>query len=283
MLSINSTPGSLLAQRSLLNISKALSQSLQRLATGHRINRGADDPAGLIVSEKLRAALADLEAESKSLQRADSVIATADGAIGEISGLLNRAESLTIANANTGGLSEEERRANQLEIDSILRAVDRISDSTEFNGSELLDGSATVSAAGDEITIDSVRTSAIGEVTIDGEDYTLADVKSGGALDTVDGDISGAQQAIAAARTDVSTLRGRLGAFSRNTIGTRLSTVSTSIENLAAAESVVRDTNFAREIANLARLEILFDAAVLTANAINANRTTVLSLLKRKP
>ena len=120
------------------------------------------------------------------------------------------------------------------------------------------------------------------KVTIDGEDYTLADVKSGGALDTVDGDISGAQQAIDAARTDVATLRGRLGAFSKNTIGTRLSTVSTSIENLAAAESVVRNTNFAREIANLARLEILFDAAVLTANAINVNRTTVLSLLKRK-
>ena len=282
MLTISSTPGSLFAQRSLLNISKALSQSLQRLATGYRINRGADDPAGLIMSEKLRAALADLEAESKSLQRADSVIATADGAIGEISGLLNRAESLTIANANTAGLSEEERRANQMEIDSILRAVDRISDSTEFNGSELLDGSATVSAAGDEITIDSVRTSTIGEVTIDGEDYTLADVKSGGALDTVDGDISGAQQAIDAARTDVATLRGRLGAFSRNTIGTRVRTVSTSIENLAAAESVVRDTNFAREIANLARLELLFDAAVLTVNAINANRTAVLWLLKRK-
>ncbi len=283
MLSINSTPGSLFAQRSLLNISKALSQSLQRLATGYRINRGADDPAGLIVSEKLRAALTDLEAESKSLQRADSVIATADAGISEISGLLNRAESLTIANANTAGLSEEERRANQLEIDSILRSVDRISDSTEFNGSELLDGSATVSAAGDEITIDSVRTSAIGEVTIDGEDYTLADVKSGGALDTVDGDISGAQQAIDAARTNVATLRGRLGAFSKHTIGTRVSTVSTSIENLAAAESVVRDTNFAHEIANLARLEILFDAAVLTVNAINANRTAVLWLLKKKP
>lgn len=282
MLSINSTAGSLFAQRSLLNISKALSQSLQRLATGYRINRGADDPAGLIASERLRAALTNLEAESKSLQRADSVIATADGAIGEISGLLNRAESLTIANANTAGLSEEERRANQMEIDSILRAVDRISDSTEFNGSELLDGSATVSAAGDEITIDSVRTSTIGEVTIDGEDYTLADVKSGGALDTVDGDISGAQQAIAAARTDVSTLRGRLGAFSKNTIGTRLTTVATSIENVAAAESVIRDTNFAREIANLARLELLFDAAVLTVNAINANRTSVLWLLKKK-
>lgn len=282
MLTISSTPGSLFAQRSLLNISKALSQSLQRLATGYRINRGADDPAGLIMSEKLRAALADLEAESKSLQRADSVIATADAGIGEISGLLNRAESLTITNANTAGLSEEERRANQMEIDSILRAVDRISDSTEFNGSELLDGSATVSAAGDEITIDSVRTSTIGEVTIDGEDYTLADVKSGGALDTLDGDISGAQQAIDAARTDVATLRGRLGAFSRNTIGTRVRTVSTSIENLAAAESVVRDTNFAREIANLARLELLFEAAVLTVNAINANRTAVLWLLKRK-
>ena len=126
-----------------------------------------------------------------------------------------------------------------------------------------------------------MRTSAIGEVTIDGEDYTLADVKSGGALGTVDGNISGAQQAIAAARTDVSTLRGRLGAFSKNTIGTRLSTVSTSIVNVAAAESVIRNTDFAHEIANLARLEILFDAAVLTVNAINTNRSAVLWLLKK--
>ena len=279
MNAINSTPSSLLAQRSLRNISLAMNKSLERLATAQRINRGSDDPAGLIVSEKLRAILAELEAESSSLERADNVVTTADAALGEVSDLLGRADALAVANANTAGTSKEERLANQMEIDSIMAEVDRIAGSTAFNGDDLLDGTAEVSATGTSITIDSVYTSDLGEVEIDDETYYLTNVKSGGALDTVNGDVAGAQEAIRAASSQVATLRGKLGAFSKNTIGSRLNTLAVSIENLTAAESLIRDTDYSQEGTNLDRLRILYDAATQAVKLTSTGAKTVLDLL----
>src|SRR5687767_9682481 len=132
---------SLLAQRyQRLNPMK-LAGSLQKLATGYRINRGADDPAGLIASEQLRGTLAALEAELRMLERTDHQAATADGALGEVSDMLVEARGLAVANANDAGLSDLEKQANQAQIDSILVSVDRVSRSTSFNGTKLLDGS----------------------------------------------------------------------------------------------------------------------------------------------
>ena len=110
------------------------------------------------------------------------MVTTADAALAEVSNLLIEAESLAIANANTGGLSDAERLANQMQIDSILSSVNRIAGSTTFAGQQLLDGSATVTAGGGSVTIDSVSTGNLGEVEIDGDTYSLADVATGGAL-----------------------------------------------------------------------------------------------------
>jgi len=279
MNSIFPTAASLTAQRSLWLVSRAMNSSLERLATGYRINRGADDPAGLITSENLRASLAALEAESRTLQRANAVVTTADAALAEVSNLLIEAESLAIANANTGGLSDAERLANQMQIDSILSSVNRIAGSTTFAGQPLLDGSATVTAGGGSVTIDSVSTGNLGEVEIDGDTYSLADVATGGALNTVDGDISGAQQAIRAASSQVATQRGELGAFSLYTIGARASSIAAGIENIAAAESVIRNTDYAVETANLARLRVLYDASAMAVMLTSRGSLSILSLL----
>ena len=134
MNTIQTNTPSLIAQRiNVLNKSKLFS-SLEKITTGRQINRGSDNPAGLISSENLNAVLAALEAESRSLQRTNSVATVADGALTEASNLLIEAKGLAVANANSAGLSDSERQANQAQIDSILASVGRISSTTAFNG-----------------------------------------------------------------------------------------------------------------------------------------------------
>lgn len=137
---INTNVSSLIAQRVLSNNNKSLTLSLERLSTGLRINRGKDDPAGLIASENLRSEKAAIGAAIKNAERADQVVNIAEGGLTEISGMLNELQGLITASANTAGLSEEEKAANQLKIDSILQTIDRVAGATSFQGTKLLNG-----------------------------------------------------------------------------------------------------------------------------------------------
>lgn len=137
---INTNVSSLVAQNTLGRNNKDLQQALGRLSTGLRINSGADDPAGLIASENLRR---DITAVNKSIQnseRAGQLIATADSALGQVSSLLNDIRGLVSEAANSGVLSDDQVAANQLQVDSSLEAIDRISQVTTFQGRKLLDG-----------------------------------------------------------------------------------------------------------------------------------------------
>ncbi len=138
---INTNVQSQLAQRILSQQNSTLNTSLTRLSTGLRINRGADDPAGLIASENLRAEKTAIGAAIANAERADQVINIAEGGLTEIGGLLNDLEGLVGQSANDAGLSAEEKDANQLQIDSILQTIDRIANSTSFQGTKLLNGS----------------------------------------------------------------------------------------------------------------------------------------------
>lgn len=260
--------------------SAAAAGSLERLSTGYRINRGADDPSGLIASENLRAALASLDAETRTIERADAVTNVADGALGQISELLGDAQARAVANANTAGVSDAERQANQLEIDSAIATADRIASTTRFNGTALLDGTATINAAGASLTIASAGSASIGEVTINGENYRLRDVRSGGALNTVNGNIEGAASALGAAIQSLVTERGRLGAFSANTLGAQARSNQVAVENTAAAESSIRDTDFARETAALARANALSNSNLAAAGLANTLPGAALRLVR---
>ena len=140
MARINTNVSSLIAQRILGQQNQSLQSSLERLSTGLRINRGKDDPAGLIASENLRAEKAAISAAIDNAERADQVINVAEGGLVEVSNLLTEVESLVDQTANDAGLSAEEKKANQLQIDSILQTIDRISNSTNFQGQKLLNG-----------------------------------------------------------------------------------------------------------------------------------------------
>ncbi len=141
MTRINTNVSSLIAQKNLGRSNDSLGLALTRLSTGLRINTGKDDPAGLIASEALRSDIISVERAITNSQRANQMIATADSALGQVSSLLNDIRGLVTEAANTGALSPEQIAANQLQIDSSLEAIDRISQITQFQGRRLLDGS----------------------------------------------------------------------------------------------------------------------------------------------
>ncbi len=148
MARINTNVPSLIAQANLAKANSGLEQRLERLATGLRITRGADDPAGLIVSERLRSEIRGIDQGIRNSERASSVIATSEGALAEVSELLNSVKALTVEAANTGAISPEEVAANQLQIDSAIESITRIANTTRFAGLRLLDGSLGYSLSG---------------------------------------------------------------------------------------------------------------------------------------
>lgn len=137
---INTNVSAMQAIRQLKNNQADLTQSLERLSSGLRINRGADDPAGLIASESLRAEMRGLTAAISNSERAINVISTADAALSEVSKMLLEIKGLINTSSNSGALSDDEIAANQLQVDSLLESINRVANSTQFNGKKLLNG-----------------------------------------------------------------------------------------------------------------------------------------------
>src|SRR6059058_1859932 len=137
---INTNISSLQAMHTLGRNQTDLNTRLQRLSSGLKINTGKDAPAGLIASETLRSEIAGINQAIDNSQRANNVISTAEGALSEVSSLLLEVQGLTNQAANTGALSPEEIKANQLQVDAILTSINRISNTTQFNGVKLLNG-----------------------------------------------------------------------------------------------------------------------------------------------
>ncbi|MEM9416361.1 MAG: flagellin [Planctomycetota bacterium] len=498
---INTNINSLIAQRVVGQQNANLSQSLQRLSTGYRINRGADDPAGLIASEVLRGEKASISAAIGNAERADQFVNVAEGGLNEINSLLVEVQSLVSQSANEAGLSQEEKEANQLQIDNILQTIDRIASTTSFQGSKLLNGSfdfqvtgqganvtdltvnnakvgdtnvavnalitqsaqhgglflsvgaasldlvsatssfsfelagtegsknfsfgsgatlasiatqinsfkdvtgvsavasgnyielkstefgsnefvslnvtnaggqaggVKLASAGDEaalnsaagtafsavatpirdegqdvagtingtkalgkgtslsinsetLSIDAVlnatgsqtlgtqsivtitgggakfnlgaevnlnnqvqlgiqnaSSSSLGTQTLDGTKYNLSDLAGGGSLNVIDGDLTNAQKIVNNAIKDVSVQRGRLGAFQKNVVGSSINSLNVALENISAAESTIRDTDFAKETSELTRSQVLAAAANNVLSIANAQPQSVLGLL----
>ncbi len=145
---INTNVSSLIAVNNLNQNNQSLQTSLERLSTGYRINSGADDPAGLIASNSLQAEQTATSTAINNAQQANNIIGTAEGALGEVSNLLVSLQGLVGDAANSGGLSQDELNADQLQVDSILSTVNRISNSTSFQGVKLLDGTFNYTTSG---------------------------------------------------------------------------------------------------------------------------------------
>jgi len=148
MARINTNVPSLLAQSRLGRTDRELNLRLERLSTGLRINRGRDDPAGLIISERIRSDIEGITQGIGNAERASSVTATTEAALAEVGELLNSIKSLLVEAANTGAVSEDERAANQLQIDSAIESITRISNTASFGSLRLLDGSRDFTTSG---------------------------------------------------------------------------------------------------------------------------------------
>jgi flagellin len=464
---INTNVSSLIAQNALSQNNQALSTSLQRLSTGLRINSGADDPAGLIASQDLQQEQTGIQTAISNAGRAGNVIGTAEGGLNEVSSLLTQLQGLVGQAANTGGLSSSEVAANQLQVDSILSTINRISQSTTFEGRQLLNGNlayTTSSVTATKVTniqvnsalvppggtaavavqvVSSGKTAAItytggtvtgntvtlqlggnagttqlsfasgttvtsiataingvkgttglsaqvsgtdlrinstqygsaqfvsvqalagtftglsntkatgtdANVTINGAaaevaglnvsyrnsnldvslniatgfdkpgsttfyvtggganfalgsqvteannasigisnvstgslgsstDGFLSSLGSGGANNLSSSNLSTAQNIVNDAVTQVSTLRGRLGAFQDYTIGSTVNNLGVAYENVSAAESAITDTNFAAETSNFTRAQILQQSATTVLSTANSQPQSILKLLQ---
>jgi len=159
MARINTNVPAVVAQRTLLQNQRALQTSLERLSSGLKINRGADDPAGLINSETIRAEIAGVDKAISNSQRAINIIATTEGALNETASLLIDIQGLIVEMANRGALSPEEIRANQLQIDSAIDSITRIANTATFAGRKLLDGSL-------DYTVSGVNTAAVATLAV---------------------------------------------------------------------------------------------------------------------
>jgi len=148
MARINTNISALTAQRNLNASYKSLNTTMEHLATGLRISRGKDDPAGLIVSERLRTEIAAANQAVANTQRAKLIVSTAEGALDEVASLLKDIQAKVVEAANEGAFSEDERRANQLQIDSAIDSITRIANTTSFAGRKLLDGSLQYDTSG---------------------------------------------------------------------------------------------------------------------------------------
>ncbi len=236
---INSNIPSLIAQSRLGRSNAELELRLERLSTGLRINRGADDPAGLIISERIRSDIKGIEQGIKNGERASTVIATTEAALAEVNDLLNSIRSLIVESANTGANSKEERDANQLQIDSAIDSISRISNTASFGQLKLLDGSRDYTTSG--ISANAIETASINKASfvgtgqLDVEVDVIASAQNGnlyfsGDIQPVSGQLASSVTLEVRGATGVSTIQF--------TSGQTLDQVVSGINSLTALTGV---------------------------------------------
>jgi flagellin len=275
---INTNVASMNAQRYLTNNTNGLSRTMEKLASGYRINRAGDDAAGLQVSEKLRAQIRGSQKALDNVQDGINMLNIADGAMQTITDAVQRMRELAVQAANDT-YSSAQRSAMQTEYDSLASGITQIGEAAQFNGISLLNGSAVASGINLQITANQGGNADdldIGSGLLDVNDITS----------TISvGDLSGhdtAQSAIASldsALDDINAARGRLGAFT-NRLEYTAQNLATNIENTSASESRVRNVDVALESANLARNQILQQAASSMLAQANQSPQIALSLLR---
>ena len=303
-LRINNNIESMNAHRSLLMNDRALSKSLERLASGQKVNRAADDPAALVISEHMRAQVSGMEQAIRNNEVAISLVQTAEGSMNEISSILVSLRQRAISAANVGASDQDMINANQAEVENGLQSIDRVVSSTQFGHYKLLDGTNAaktitnedgsistreglrfhVGPNADHMASTSIRdmsTNQLGRAQVaEGELPNKSNFMSLADIDVRNE--QGAQDALAIidqSLTEVATVRGELGAFQKHTLESNLTSLQVAAENMTAAESTIRDTDMAQELATFTRNQIMTQSATAQLAQANAMPQHVLRLL----
>lgn len=271
-LNVNTNVPSLNAQRHLSETTNSLNRSLERLSSGLRINSAADDAAGLAIADKLRA---DTRIASQAIRNANdgiSAISIGEKAIGRTGEILTRLGELS-SEAASGLVSDVQRSAIQDEFGALVSEIDRISNTTTFNGVNLLSAGTSVSL---QVGLDGSANSRISFTTIDGSASGIG--LSGLSVSTSEA----AQSALGAITTAIATVaqrRGTLGSI-ESRLNVAIDNLRVARENFSAAESRIRDTDVAEETANLTRTTILQQAGVAVLAQANQQPSLALTLLR---
>jgi flagellin len=253
------------AHRQLQSTSEKLSKAMERLSSGYRINRAADDAAGLAISEKMRGQIKGLGQAQRNLQDAVSMVQTAEGTLSTVHSMLQRVRELAVQ-YNNGTLSAQNKAALQSEVNQLASEIERLGTSAEFNGIKLLNSSQTISfqvGANDGETI-TVTTISLG-ATITAGVFSLSNGS----------DISQIDVAIDA----ISSQRAIFGAV-QNRFEHSLANIGIYQENLVAAESRIRDVDMAAETVEMTKNQILSQAGTAMLAQANQLPQNVLSLLR---
>jgi len=269
---VNSNISALNAQRQLINSGKSLDVSFQRLSSGFRINSAADDAAGLQISNRLTSQINGLNQGISNANDGISLAQTAEGAMEEITNALQRIRTLAIQSQN-GINSSGDRAALQKEVSALKTEINRIASTTQFGGVNLLDGkySSTFlvgANAGQTISVNISRTNGYGT---SGLSITPLSVSSTGLASAAITSVDAAIEAIDSKRADLGAIQNRFQSTIRN--------LSNIVENISSARSRIRDTDFAKETAELTRAQILQQAGTTILSQANQRPQAALSLL----
>ncbi len=281
-LRINSNPAAVNAFRNLTSTNVGLGKSLEKLSSGFRINRAADDAAGLVKSETLRAEISGNKAAIRNAQDGISFVQTAEGALNEVHSILQRMRELAVDAANTATTDGAPQDA---EFDELFAELAAIGSRTKFAGKTVFSdygatgasldfqigaNSGDVLSVADDLAIDFGATASVGfsDANLEGVDLTSAT-----------GDASAAIGVIDTAIANTSTVRSTLGA-TQNRLEHVVNNLSVAVENLTASESRIRDTDMAMEMANFTKHQILSQAGTAMLAQANAVPGNVLSLLR---
>jgi flagellin len=272
-LRINQNIAAMNAYRNLSVTDGQMSKSLEKLSSGFRINRAADDAAGLAISEGLRSQVGGLKTAVRNAQDGVSVVQTAEGALTEVHAILQRGRDQQVQAAN-GSNNADSLAAINSELNSLADEITAIGTRTNFNGVDLLSGSASLTFqvganTADTLTVDmsgvDLATAAAALTTAAGNNATAG---SAADIDLIDAQI-----------TQISTARADLGA-SQNRLEHTINSLSVAVENLSASESRIRDTDMAQEMVSFTRSQILSQAGTAMLAQANQAPQNVLQLLR---
>lgn len=276
-LRINTNTASLNAQRNLAGTKLKLDKSMERLSSGLRINRAGDDAAGLAISENLKAQVRGLKQATRNAQDGVSLVQVAEGGLNEISAILIRLRELSVQ-AASDTIGPIERQFLNVEYDQLVSEVDRIADSTEFNGTQLLSGTGSIL----DFQVGTRNDPNIDRLSFDASKADANAAALGVNLTSVS-DKASAQNSLTAidqAIVSVSAMRADFGAI-QNRLQSTISNLAVSIENMSAANSRIRDVDVAEETAELTKNNILQNAGISVLAQANQSSQSALTLLRQ--
>jgi flagellin len=275
-LRINTNVEAMNAYSNLNSTSSSLSKSLERLSSGLRINRAADDAAGLSISEGLKSQVAGFKVATQNAQDGISLLQTAEGSLNETTNLLQRVRDLAVQSANAGANDQASRDAIGKEVVQALAEIDRIASSTVYGSKNLLDGTQsagfTFHVGYNGATYNQINVSIGGQ--------SSAALKLSGIAAMITGtNAASALASIDAALTNVTGTRSQIGAF-QNRLTSTIANLGVAVENLSASQSRIRDTDMASEMTNFSKLQILQQAGTSMLAQANQLPSSVLTLLR---